>query len=220
MNGMLRGVLDLLYPPRCMLCRCALPSSAEVTCGACDGDLPDLAGSRSVMYFEQCIAPFSYEEPIRGAILRFKFHGQRNYVQQFAKWMAAQVCNKLTGTYDVISWVPCSRRRKWKRGFDQSELLAKALAQELGMEAVPTLRKRKHNKKQSLTAGAAQRRANVVNVYRAENPQGFRGKRILLLDDVLTTGATLSECGKTLMLAGAGSLSCVVIAAAGTEKDK
>ena len=218
MSGLIRYVLDLLYPPKCMLCGRFLESSDESLCGRCGSELPEYDEAlRSVPYFEKVVAPFYYEEPIRGAVLRFKFHGMQNYAGQFAAWMAVWVRDKLEGEYDLISWVPCSRRRRWSRGFDQAELLARALAKELGTEATATLKKIKHNPKQSQTGGAERRRAHVLGVYQTMKPQRIVGKRILLVDDVLTTGATLSECGKVLRMAGSGDLTCAVIAATRLE---
>lgn len=221
MNAALRWVLDLFYPPKCMLCGRIMESSERALCGRCGMELPEYEGAaRKLPYFERCAAPFFYEPPIREAILRFKFRGMRAYADQFAQWMAVSVRDKLPGTYDLISWVPCSRRRRQKRGFDQAELLAKALARVLGMEAVRTLEKIRNNQAQSSTAGAAQRRANVVGVYRAYRPERFSGKRVLLVDDIITTGSTLSECGKVLRLAGSGDLVCAAIAVTRHDENK
>jgi len=214
MNSLIQYILDLLYPPKCMLCGSILDSSDGFLCRQGHAELPEFDGPlRTVPYFEKVVAPFFYEEPVRGAVLRFKFHGMQGYAEQFAQWMAIWVRDKLEGEYDIISWVPCSRRRKWERGFDQAGLLAEALARELGVEAVPVLKKCKHNPKQSHAHNAAQRRANVLGVYDVIDSDRISGKRILLVDDVLTTGATLSECGKVLRIAGSGDLVCAVIAA-------
>lgn len=221
MNSVFRWVLDLLYPPKCMLCGRILEGSREALCGRCGYNLPEYEGApRQVLYFTRSAAPFFYEPPIRDAILRFKFQGREAYAAQFGRWMAVSVRDKLDGTYDLISWAPCGKRRKRKRGYDQAELLAKALAKELGTEAVRTLEKTRDNKAQSRTTGAAQRRANVVGVYRAYKPERFSGKRVLLVDDVLTTGSTLSECGKTLKLAGSGDLVCAVLAVTRQDHEK
>lgn len=218
MKELLEWFFDLLYPPRCMLCRRLMENSVKPVCGRCSVDLPEFDGPlKKVPYFEKTVAPFFYEEPIRDAVLRFKFRGMQKYAAQFAAWMAIWVRDKLDGEYDLVSWVPCSKRRRWQRGFDQAELLAKALAAELGMEAVSTLKKVKNNRKQSKTGSAAKRRANVLGVYQAVKPEDISGKRILLVDDVLTTGATLSECGKVLRMAGSGNLVCAVIAATRLE---
>ena len=219
MRAMLDLILDLLYPPKCMLCGRVMERGADSLCPkCCNTDLPEPERDpKPVQYFEQSVATFFYRDPLIDAILRYKFHGMASYSDRFAKWMAVTVRDKLDGKYDLISWVPCSRRRIRSRGFDQAELLAKALAHELGTEAVRTLDKIRHNPKQSRTADPAKRRANVLGVYRAHKPERFRGKRILLVDDVLTTGATLSECGKVLLIAGADKLYSAVLAAAHAE---
>ena len=85
----------------------------------------------------------------------------------------------------------------------QAKLLALTLAKELDVDAVCTLKKIRHNPKQSKTANAAKRRANVLGAYRAMNPDRLKNKRILLIDDVLTTGATISICAEVMLKAGA-----------------
>ncbi|MBP3634125.1 MAG: ComF family protein [Oscillospiraceae bacterium] len=213
MRVLLRWLLDLLYPPKCMLCHRLLESSDQMTCGRCDGALPEQEGAgRTVQFFEAFVTPFYYEGYIKDAIRRLKFRGMQTYAPQFARWMAARVRKELEGKYDLISWVPCSGRRKWTRGYDQSELLARALAKELGADCVPTLKKIRHTKKQSKMPSAGARKANVLGAYKAIDPKSVFGKRILLVDDVLTTGATMSECGKTLQLAGSGALVCTAAA--------
>lgn len=221
MNVLLELILDLLFPPKCMLCGKLLQTGEETLCESCvQDDLPEFEGNpRDVRFFEECVAPFFYEGNIRDAILRLKFHGMQSYAKQFAKWMATPIREKLAGKYDYISWVPCSRLRVWTRGFDQAKLLALALAKELDAEALCTLKKIRHNRKQSKTANAAKRRANVLGAYRAMDPQWLKNKRILLIDDVLTTGATMSECGKTLRLAGSGDLVCAAVAVSPKEKE-
>jgi len=215
-------VLDLLFPPKCMFCGSLMETSDDVVCAKClQSDLPEVERDLpKAQYFEKTIATFWYEEPVIGAILRFKFHGMSSYAGQFGRWLSGTVADKLSGDFDLISWVPCSGLRRWSRGFDQAELLAESVAAAMGMEAVPTLIKVKHNPKQSKTKGSARRKANVLGAYQAYEPQRFQGKRILLIDDVLTTGATMSECGKTLLMAGSGELVCAVVAAAHGDHNK
>lgn len=220
MNPVLRWVLDLIYPPRCMLCHKLLESSDTLLCSRCGYDLPEYDGPLpKVQYYEKSVAPFFYEEEIRDAILRFKFHGMQDYARQFAAWMAVWVGDHLEGEYDLISWVPCSSRRRWTRGFDQAELLARELSSVLQVPVVCTLKKVKNNPKQSTLPDASRRRANVLGVYGAVNRETWTGKRILVVDDVLTTGSTLSECGKVLRMAGSGELVCAVIAASRRGKE-
>lgn len=222
MNAVIDYFLHLLYPPKCMFCLQLLKDEDALYCSGCVSELPEYEGAdRSVPGFDQTVATFLYKDLLREAVLRYKFHGMKCYGPRFAKWMAVTVQDKMKQPCDLVSWVPCSTLRRWVRGYDQAELLAKALGEELGLEVRRVLRKKKHNTAQSrIQHDAARRRANVSGVYMPYEPQYWAGKRILLVDDVLTTGATLSECAKTLQIAGAGSVACAVIADAGRDKDK
>ena len=103
----------------------------------------------------------------------------------------------------MITWVHISDERMKTRGYDQAMLLAFATALELGEVAVETLKKTADNPAQSTLEGIEKRRANVLDAYEAIDRELISGKRMLLIDDVVTTGATLSECARTLLMAGA-----------------
>lgn len=221
MNTIAAWLCDLLYPPKCMLCGRLLRDSEAVLCGRCGHELPEWDNApRRVPGYERCAAAFVYEEPIRGSILRFKFHGMQTYAVQFARWMAVRVRGELRTSFDFVTWTPCSRRRRWTRGFDQAELLAEALARELDLEARPTLEKFRHRPPQSKTKTAAKRRANVQGAYRLLPGADVRGRTVLVVDDILTTGATLGECGRILRQAGAKDLYAAVIAAVNQDENK
>lgn len=221
MNTIAAWLCDLLYPPKCMLCGRLLRDSEAVLCGRCGHELPEWDNApRRVPGYERCAAAFVYEEPIRGSILRFKFHGMQTYAVQFARWMAVRVRGELRTSFDFVTWTPCSRRRRWSRGFDQAELLAKALARELDLEARPTLEKFRHRPPQSKTKTAAKRRANVQGAYRLLPGADVRSRTVLVVDDILTTGATLGECGRILRQAGAKDLYAAVIAAVNQDENK
>lgn len=208
-----RWLLELLYPAKCMLCHRLLEQPQGLLCGRCTYELPEYDKlPPKVQFFVKAAVPLYYEGYVRDAVLRFKFGGMQGYAVQFAQWMAQRIQAEMAGHYDVVSWVPCSFRRRWTRGFDQAELLAKEVAKQLDAVCVPTLKKIRHTPRQSGIRDAARRRANVLGAYRAIDPTMIAGKRILLVDDVLTTGATMSECGKTLRLAGSGELVCTVAA--------
>ena len=126
--------------------------------------------------------------------------------------MAMKLLREGRETADLVTWVPISGIRRLFRGYDQDELLARVIARELGLPCRKTLNKVRHNRAQSGIRGHARRRANVLGVYR---PAGdVAGKRILLVDDILTTGATAGECARVLLTAGAKEIHCVVVAAA------
>ena len=126
----------------------------------------------------------------------------------------------LRTSLDFVTGTPGGRRRRGSGGFDQAELLAKALARELDLEARPTLEKFRHRPPQSKTKTAAKRRANVQGAYRLLPGADVRGRTVLVVDDILTTGATLGECGRILRQAGAKALYAAVIAAVNQDENK
>ena len=121
---------------------------------------------------------------------------------------------------DVLLFVPISWLRKLKRGYDQVALLAEAVSRELGIPAICALKKIRHTPPQSGLKSAAERRANVLGAYRVIRPDAVAGKRVLLLDDIITTGATVSECARMLSLAGSKEITCAALAVAPHDKKK
>ena len=115
--------------------------------------------------------------------------------------------------FDMVTWAPVSGLRKFRRGFDQSQLLARTVGRELGIPVRGLLKKRRNNRPQS-TLRAESRRKNVQGIYRYAGDVPLTGERILLIDDVFTTGSTAEECARVLLAAGAGSVSCGTVAAA------
>lgn len=213
-----RRILDLLYPPKCVFCRALTEDGGEI-CPACAQKLLHLEGeTRSGEFFSTCAAAFPYVEPIRTSIHRFKFRGAAHYADCYGKLMAACVVRELSGRFDLVSWVPVSARRRRERGYDQAKLLCHALCRQLRTKEIRTLRKKVDNPAQSGLEDAKQRRANVLGVYTPVHPERISGKRILLIDDIITTGATLSECSRVLLTAGAGEVVCAVLAAAQRTK--
>lgn len=212
--GAFSAFLDLLFPPRCVFCRRFLKSSREHVCADCLKTLPytNEDDEKTGDFFTLCVAPLYYEGNVREAILRYKFHEAVGYAQPFGRLVAERVGKALEGRYDLISWVPLSKKRLKERGYDQSMLLACAVALELDDVAVSTLEKHIHVEKQSRMGSAEKRRANISGAYRVVDPELIRGKRILLIDDIVTTGATLSECARTLLTAGAAEVLCAAVA--------
>ena len=173
-------------------------------CSDKGGKLPFLDGWTAVWY---------YEGAVRRSLLRYKFHGARSYADCYGRMLAMKTQQNWPEGVDVLTWVPVSTLRKLRRGYDQVELLAEAVGSELGLTPVRVLKKIRHNKPQSGIVGQAQRKANVLGVYRVIAPELIRGKRILLLDDIVTTGATVGECARVLLTAGASEVYCGAVAA-------
>ena len=216
---MLKRIGELLFPPKCVLCGRLLNKQELDLCGKCRLDGPECAAvRRKIPFVESSVAVWYYEDPVRRSLLRYKFYGKRHYAKGYGRMLAMKLQRQYEDGFDLITWVPVSRRRRLRRGYDQVELLAQAVCHELGMEPVSCLRKVRHNPPQSGITGQAQRRANVLGVYDAVDPARFAGKRVLLLDDIITTGATLSECARVLLTAGAAQVHCAAVAAVRNQK--
>ncbi len=209
-------VLELLFPPKCLLCGRVLKAGELDLCKNCRVEAPWYdSGKRSAPFLDSITAVWYYKENVRKCLLRLKFYRFRHLAPGLGRLLAARVRKDLPQDPDMITWVPVSFLRKLGRGFDQSELIARAVGRELGIPVQPVLRKHRHNPRQSGLRGGEKRRANVLGAYRVLSPEQVRGKQVLLIDDILTTGATAGECAKLLRLAGAAQVHSAVIAAAG-----
>lgn len=208
----------LLFPPKCVLCKGLLGKNETDLCHSCRADTPEFSkNTKKLPYLAGWTALWYYEGNVRSSILRFKFHNARSYAGAYGRMLAMKLHQEEV-EFDLLTWVPISRMRKWRRGYDQVELIAKAVGAELGIAPVPTLKKLRNNPPQSGLIGAAQRRANVLGVYRVLDQSQLSGKRILLLDDIMTTGATAGECARMLLTAGAKEVYCAAVAAASHNK--
>lgn len=207
-------ILDWFFPPRCAFCRRLVEHGEIRVCESCKKDLPYTHndGEQRKDFVKSCVAPFYYEKTVRKSLLRFKFGNTPGYAEAYGPFVAASVKRLLEGEWDVLSWVPVSRKRLRERGYDQAELICRAVASSLETEAVPLLRKRRHTKAQSATGSAEKRRANIAGAYEMLPGVDVKGKRILLIDDIITTGSTISECARTLGIAGADSVYCATVA--------
>ena len=214
---LLDDLLDLLFPPKCPFCQSILETPADPVCPACQKSLPWLvgrAGERKVDFIQGCCSPLAYRGAVREAIHRYKFSGVRAYARPFGLLMAQCVQDRPEMAPELITWAPLSRKRRRERGYDQGELLARAMAKRLGLPAVPTLVKARHTQPQSGLDSAEARRANALGAYALLPGAEVAGRRVLLADDVVTSGATLSECARTLLEAGAECVWCVTLAQA------
>jgi len=211
-------VWDLLFPPKCVFCGTLLGRPRDMDlCPSCQRGLPWLAGREAEQRFpfvSLCVSPLRYQELVRQSVHRYKFQGRRVYADTFGLLMAQCVRDHFDAPFDLVGWAPLSRRRLRERGYDQARLLAEAVSRRLSLPLEYLLDKERDTPAQSGLEGAAQRRANVLGAYSVSRRAAVSGKRILLCDDVATTGATLSECARVLCTAGAAEVCAVTLARA------
>lgn len=217
LNKVERNILDFFFPRRCPFCGAV--AGKELLCKKCLRSLP-FTGEHAVREgtFGRCAAPLYYEDRVREAILQFKFKDKLGGMSCFGMLMAECAAEHYSGAFDAITWVPVSKKRLKKRGFDQTRYLTGSMCVDWHVAPIETLRKVTDNPPQSTLETEEQRRANVLGVYEAVNAEQFRGKRLLLVDDILTTGATLSECVRVLKEAGAGEVMCLTLAMSREKK--
>lgn len=212
---LLDRILDLIFPPRCVFCNELMAPGTETNiCADCAGRLPLISQASQSLYgdfYTICVTPFFYQEPVESSILRYKFHGRSWYSRVYGPFLRDCLRKQLPQAPDLITWAPLSTLRYCKRGYNQAELLAREAGSLYGIKPVRLLRKTKHTKAQSKLSAAA-RKKNAEGVYRALKGKNITGKQILLVDDVLTTGSTLSSCARALIEAGAGEVICLTLA--------
>lgn len=205
----LQLLLDLLYPPKCPFCGRVLERGEEGWCASCQEELPwtEPGGGKSVEGCAACLSPLWYRDGAREGMHRYKFGGGRSHARLFGELMAQCLRDRWDGPVDLITWAPLHPKRKKERGYDQAELLAQRVGGLTGLPVESTLEKHRATAVQSQTEGDEARKANVRGAYRALPGLDLTGKRVVLIDDVATSGATLAECAAALRAAGA---DCVV----------
>jgi len=213
---MIRDILlNLLFPPKCVLCGKLLEKTETDFCTACRVDSPVCDKNKlKIPFLDSWVAVWYYKGYIRDSLHRIKFRKMRHYADAYGKVLAMKLLQEYPEGFDVLTWVPVSAMRRFTRGYDQVELIARAVGRELDMAPLATLEKVRNNRPQSRIPGQARRKANVLGVYRIVDPALVEGKRVLILDDIITTGATAGECARVLLTAGAKQVHCGCVAAA------
>ncbi len=218
---MLKRLWILLFPPKCVHCGKLLADNETDLCTHCRANAPVFEKSNfRISFVANWTAVWYYNDNVRNGILRFKFSKRRSYANAYGRYLAMKLMTIGKTDFDLLTWVTTGRKRKRKRGYDHAELIARSVAKELGVEAIRVLKKIRNTAPQSTFSTAAQRRANILGAYKVSDPRLVANKRILVIDDIITTGATASECAKTLLTAGAKEVRFAAVAVASHDTKK
>lgn len=233
-SGLMHPLADLLFPPLCIACReplggghgfcascwsgitfldgpvcdcCGLPFGVDpgpgVRCAACLAKPPAFDRARAII---------AYDEHSKGPILALKHADRLELVPGFAQWLARTGKNLLEDS-ELIVPVPLHRTRLWRRRYNQAAELARALARRTGKTvAARALVRSRATQSQGEMVSARARRRNVLAAFKVPEPASVRGRNVLLVDDVLTTGATADACARALKRAGAAKVQILALA--------
>lgn len=213
-----RKAAEAVYPKRCLFCGTILPMGAYL-CESCDGSVRPVPVVRTLPLSDgtvfSCLGIYPFVD-VRKGIHCLKFLGQKEIGTAYGELLAEEdAVLELIRDADLLVPVPISRRRRNERGFNQSMVIAEALCSRTGIPTAEAAHKLRNNAVQSSLEKEA-RQENVRGVYEGD-PAIAAGKRIVLLDDIVTTGATIGACAEALYAAGA--LSVQGLAFAHTAED-
>jgi ComF family protein len=236
---LLRGLGQLVFPRICWLCAGPLPDGAESFCPACSGQLladphpacprcaatvgPYLEVQEGCVHcksagfvFDQASRLGPYDGLLRQAILTMKHSGEEGLAEVLGRLWAGHAHQRLAALgADLVVPVPLHWWRHWRRGYNQSDTLAHSLAAALNLPCWPRcLRRVRPTAQQTRQPSPAARRANVHNALRLRPGYLVRDRSVLIVDDVMTTGATVNEAARPLREAGASRVMIAVLARA------
>ena len=195
--------LNFIHAPLCKTCGAPFAFEAvDMTCGHCLETPPIYNKNRSALV---------YDDHSRGIILRFKHGDQTHAVKAFMPWLR-QAGAEILNTSDIMMPVPLHRMRLIKRRYNQADLIGRELRTYYPhIEYIADGLKRVKNTVPQGHKRAKDRMKNVSKAFQINPDYNYKNKKILLIDDVYTTGATLNECAKTLHQAGAKEVNCLTL---------
>jgi ComF family protein len=233
----LNSTLDLVFPPACVLCQAPLETDDRIhLCEQCRGDVvdrrsacdrcggaappattgancPHCHGAR--LHFDAVVRLGRYEGLLRTAVLRMKTEKNPGQAIALGDWIFARHGERLRAmNVDAVVPVPMHWSRRIRRGVNSPQLVAERLATHLQVPLAAHLLVRQRRTAIQARLPASRRRANVRNAFRVRPHADLPGARLLLVDDVMTTGATVNEAAKVLKKAGAEAISIAVLARA------
>jgi ComF family protein len=206
--------IRLITKPTCPKCGQPYPTETVLrytphfVCGDCRKTPP---------FFDRVMAITFYQDVLQEAIQQFKFHHKTSLGKPLAHLMLTHLTPDVDlSPYQAILPVPLHKIRQRQRGYNQAAILAKILAQHFHLPLLTNnLIRIRHTHSQALLKGRKERQENVKNAFQVVNPSVLQDKQVILVDDVMTTGATVNECAKTLKQAGVKSVLVLALSRAG-----
>jgi len=209
-----RSVVSFVFPLGCELCGAILPPRIEGgVCKFCQGRIPltepPFSEDKS-LHFDRVFAGCYYEDKVKNLLCAFKFRHNGALLWDLLHLLERKLEGQDASQWDALTAVPMPRRKELERGFNQAQLLAQGTAKHLGKPFLKDALKSTGEPLQQAKLSKTARRENVKHLFRASKTAA--GKNILLVDDILTTGETASQCALALKKAGAKRVDVLVVA--------
>lgn len=238
LRNLLENVLDIIFPPKCFVCggiitdnhsravckTCEGRVAANVrfVCGFCGAGLADGISACGTCEEERIGASRNisftvYDELVKNIIHVFKYNDHSEYAFKLVEYIDMHMDFSSIGRYDALIAVPMYKKKKKRRGFNQADVLAMALSDTLKIPVLEGVLIRIKNTAPQSNLSPAERLKNIEGAFEVIETAAINGKRILLIDDVFTTGSTIAECAKMLRCAGAAEVSSFTFARAGND---
>ncbi len=222
----IKKIIKLLYPQRCRYCNVVIDIRRELChtcentlkriegdiCKLCGVSINDCACGHKKHFYKGICAPFYYDGAASRAICNFKFRNMTKLSKPLAEDMSECFNERYQGySFDLCTFVPSSKEVLEGRGYNQAELLAKDFCRITNIECKELLLKTQETKIQHDLL-SVERSGNLAGAIEVKYDIDLENKRILLIDDIKTTGATLNECAKMLLIGGAAEVFCLTVA--------
>ena len=215
-KNILEQILNLFYPPVCGICG---KLNQNFLCQKCNNTLKNQAKfnvenfQKKEKYFKELLYIFKYEGIIRKTILKYKFQEGSYLYKTFVNFILKnQKFFEFIKSYDTIVPVPISKKRYKERGYNQSYLIAKEISKKTKLELQNRCIIKSKNVIEQSKLNKEEREKNIKGVYEIIDKENLQNKRIILVDDIYTTGNTVNECCRILQKAHPKSISVIVIA--------
>ncbi len=213
LRSLIAIVLDFVYPCYCLACRSRLQHSELLLCETCWNTLPQIPGELEVstmarniegpIYFSKAISVWEFDPIVQQVIHHLKYQHFHRLAAILGRFMADKLTCLSLPPNTLLVPIPLHPTRHRERGYNQSALLCQAIAEQTGFSASPSLVQRIRYTHSQTTLNAAERRRNVANAFRVSTPAALQEKLVVLVDDVITTGATMNACAQELLTHGA-----------------
>lgn len=223
LSSLFETIKATVFPNRCIVCgslckdkyfcencKDILKPFKVRLCPKCGSPIKHCSCKFNFYYFDKIVSVFPNENENQKSFYAFKFGGHRSSAKFFSSLMTNVVSESFKDiNFDLITTVPMHYLKRVKRGFNQSQILATNIAKALCLPFRNILKENKASKIQHKSQSIAERFLNVKGKYSLRKGQNLKGKTVLLVDDIMTTGATLSECARLLKLGGAEKVYAV-----------